>query len=84
MSGHGAGSSSGSSSHGGTAQYSAVRIKGQGLDDEVAASNQTIRDTIKSMAAALDMHPNLQARSSRHTRARPPSSSRRFFPDGKL
>ena len=39
-------------------EYANVRIKGQGLADELHSTNETILKTIKSMSA--DMHPTLE------------------------
>ena len=41
-----------------------MRIKGQGLADELHATNETIRKTIKSMSAG--MHPTLEVCSYMH------------------
>ena len=46
------------------ARYANVRIKGQGLADELHATNETIRKTIKSMSAG--MHPTLEVCSYTH------------------
>ena len=45
-------------------EYENVRIKGQGLADELHSTNETIRKTIKSMSA--DMHPTLEVCSGSH------------------
>ena len=39
-------------------EYENVRIKGQGLADELHSTNETIRMTIKSMSS--DLHPALE------------------------
>ena len=39
-------------------EYANVRIKGQGLADELHSTNETIRKAIKIMSA--DMHPTLE------------------------
>lgn len=43
-------------------EYENVRIKGQGLADELHSTNETIRQTIKSMSA--DLHPTLELRAA--------------------
>jgi len=55
---HAAGPSPSSGSETPQARYANVRIKGQGLADELYATNETIRKTIKSMSAG--MHPTLE------------------------
>ena len=39
-------------------EYENVRIKGQGLADELHSTNETIRKTINSMSS--DLHPTLE------------------------
>ena len=39
-------------------EYENVRIKGQGLADELHSTNETIRKTIKRMSS--DLHPTLE------------------------
>ena len=61
---HAAGPSPSSGSETPQARYANVRIKGQGLADELHATNETIRKTIKSMSAG--MHPTLEVCSYMH------------------
>ena len=61
---HAAGPSPSSGSETPQASYANVRIKGQGLADELYATNETIRKTIKSMSAG--MHPTLEVCSYMH------------------
>ena len=61
---HAAGPSPPAGSETPQARYATVRIKGQGLADELHATNETIRKTIKSMSAG--MHPTLEVCSYMH------------------
>ena len=61
---HAAGPSPPAGSETPQARYANVRIKGQGLADELYATNETIRKTIKSMSAG--MHPTLEVCSYMH------------------
>ena len=43
----------------GAKQYSAVRIKGQGLTDDLRVANELVRETIRSMSEEINQHQSL-------------------------